>query len=59
MFSPSNMVLERYLEIGKAETEAWEYDDSTLTQNVSWPSQGESFLPNAEKIHPREGGYVL
>lgn len=35
MFSPSNMVLERYLEIGKAETEAWEYDDSTLTQNVS------------------------
>lgn len=29
------MALEGYLEIGKAETEAWEYDDSTLTQHTS------------------------
>lgn len=35
MFSPDNMALEGYLEIGKAETEAWEYEESALTQNIS------------------------
>lgn len=35
MSSPVNMALEGYLQIGKAETEAWEYDDLTLTQKIS------------------------
>lgn len=35
MFSAAAMALEGYLEIGKAETEDWEYDDLTLTQNIS------------------------
>lgn len=59
MFSPANMALEGYLEIGKVETETWGYDDSILTQNISQPSQGQTLLPSAEKGHPGEGDYVV